>query len=157
MTEDGAETDLDLGHYERFTGRPATKSDQYHHRPDLHERPAKGAPGGLSRRDRAQVIPHITDEIKAFIREKDGTADFVLVEIGVARWGISRACRFFEAIRQFGNEVGRQKALFIRRDAAALYSSAWRTENQADPAFGERTDERRDQAPYPALPGGPGD
>jgi len=111
VTDDGAETDLDLGHYERFTGRPATQTDNtttgriY---TNVLQRERRGDYLGAT----IQVIPHITDEIKAFIREKDGSADFVLCEIG-GTVGDIEGLPFLEAIRQFGNEMGEQRALFI--------------------------------------------
>ncbi|MCB1529866.1 MAG: CTP synthase [Rhodospirillales bacterium] len=111
VTDDGAETDLDLGHYERFTGNPASQSDNtttgriY---TNVLQRERRGDYLGAT----VQVIPHITDEIKAFIREKDGTADFVMCEIG-GTVGDIESLPFLEAIRQFGNEMGRDRALFI--------------------------------------------
>lgn len=111
VTDDGAETDLDLGHYERFTGNAAKQSDNittgriYQ---DVLQKERRGDYLGAT----VQVIPHITDELKNFIREKDGTADFVLVEIG-GTVGDIESLPFLEAIRQFSNEVGRERALFI--------------------------------------------
>lgn len=111
VTDDGAETDLDLGHYERFTGRPAVQEDNtttgriY---TNVLARERRGDYLGAT----IQVIPHITDEIKDFIREKDESADFVLVEIG-GTVGDIESLPFLEAIRQFGNEVGRARALFL--------------------------------------------
>lgn len=110
VTDDGAETDLDLGHYERFTGRPATATD--------NTTTGRIYTSVLSRERRGeylgatiQVIPHITDEIKAFVREKDGSADFVLCEIG-GTVGDIESLPFLEAIRQFSNEVGHNRAIF---------------------------------------------
>ena len=111
VTDDGAETDLDLGHYERFTGRPATQKDNtttgriYL---SVLQKERRGDYLGAT----IQVIPHITNEIKDFIREKDGSADFVICEIG-GTIGDIEGLPFLEAIRQFGNEVGRDRALFI--------------------------------------------
>ncbi|MEM6780985.1 MAG: CTP synthase [Pseudomonadota bacterium] len=111
VTEDGAETDLDLGHYERFTGNPASQMDNtttgriY---TSVLQKERRGEYLGAT----IQVIPHITNEIKEFIREKDGTADFVLCEIG-GTVGDIESLPFMEAIRQFGNEMGRERALFI--------------------------------------------
>lgn len=111
VTDDGAETDLDLGHYERFTGNPACQNDNtttgriY---TNVLQRERRGDYLGAT----VQVIPHITDEIKSFIREKDGSADFVLCEIG-GTVGDIESLPFLEAIRQFGNEMGRERALFI--------------------------------------------
>lgn len=110
VTDDGAETDLDLGHYERFTGRPATATD--------NTTTGRIYTSVLSRERRGeylgatiQVIPHITDEIKAFVREKEGSADFVLCEIG-GTVGDIESLPFLEAIRQFSNEVGHGRAIF---------------------------------------------
>ena len=111
VTDDGAETDLDLGHYERFTGRPATKKDNVTTGRiylSVLQKERRGDYLGAT----IQVIPHITNEIKDFIREKDGTADFVICEIG-GTIGDIEGLPFLEAIRQFGNEVGRDRALFI--------------------------------------------
>ena len=111
VTDDGAETDLDLGHYERFTGRPAVQSDNtttgriY---TSVLQKERRGEYLG----ETIQVIPHITNEIKDFIREKDGSADFVLCEIG-GTVGDIESLPFMEAIRQFGNEMGRERSLFI--------------------------------------------
>ncbi len=111
VTDDGAETDLDLGHYERFTGVPAQASDNtttgriY---TSVLQKERRGEYLGAT----IQVIPHITNEIQDFIREKDGTADFVLCEIG-GTVGDIESLPFLEAIRQFGNEVGRDRAIFI--------------------------------------------
>lgn len=111
VTEDGAETDLDLGHYERFTGNPASQMDNtttgriY---TSVLQKERRGEYLGAT----IQVIPHITDEIKDFIREKDGSADFVLCEIG-GTVGDIESLPFLEAIRQFGNEMGRERALFL--------------------------------------------
>ncbi len=111
VTDDGAETDLDLGHYERFTGVPAKADD--------NTTTGRIYTSVLSRERRGdylgatiQVIPHITDEIKSFIRNKDETADFVLCEIG-GTVGDIEGLPYLEAIRQFGNEVGESRALFI--------------------------------------------
>ena len=111
VTDDGAETDLDLGHYERFTGNPACQNDNtttgriY---TSVLQKERRGDYLGAT----VQVIPHVTDEIKDFIREKDGTADFVLCEIG-GTVGDIESLPFIEAIRQFGNEMGRERALFL--------------------------------------------
>jgi CTP synthase len=111
VTDDGAETDLDLGHYERFTGRPASQTDNIttgRIYMNVLQRERRGEYLGAT----IQVIPHITDEIKSFIREKDGSADFVLVETG-GTVGDIEAHPYLEAARQFSNEVGDKRALFI--------------------------------------------
>lgn len=111
VTDDGAEADLDLGHYERFTGRPAVKGDNIttgRIYMEVLSRERRGDYLGAT----IQVIPHITDQIKDFIREKDGSADFVLCEIG-GTVGDIESLPFLEAIRQFGNEVGRNRSMYM--------------------------------------------
>jgi len=111
VTDDGAETDLDLGHYERFTGYTASQSDNVttgRLYTDVLQKERRGDYLGAT----VQVIPHVTDEIKNFIREKDGSADFVLCEIG-GTVGDIESLPFLEAIRQFGNEMGRERALYV--------------------------------------------
>jgi CTP synthase len=111
VTDDGAEADLDLGHYERFTGRPAVKGDNIttgRIYMEVLSRERRGDYLGAT----IQVIPHITDQIKDFIREKDGSADFVLCEIG-GTVGDIESLPFLEAIRQFGNEVGRERSAYM--------------------------------------------
>ncbi|MGU3400845.1 CTP synthase [Brucellaceae bacterium D45D] len=111
VTDDGAETDLDLGHYERFTGRPANKQDNittgriYR---NIIEKERRGDYLGAT----VQVIPHVTDEIKNFVLEGNEDYDFVLCEIG-GTVGDIEAMPFLEAIRQLGNELPRGNAVYI--------------------------------------------
>ncbi len=111
VTDDGAETDLDLGHYERFTGRSANRQDNittgriYQ---NIIEKERRGDYLGAT----VQVIPHVTDEIKQFILEGNDDFDFVLCEIG-GTVGDIEAMPFLEAIRQLGNELPRGGAIFI--------------------------------------------
>ncbi|WP_193370608.1 CTP synthase [Pelagibius marinus] len=111
VTDDGAETDLDLGHYERFTGVPARKSDnvttgQIYSQVLARER--RGDYLGAT----VQVIPHVTDAIKAFVRADLTDEDFVICEIG-GTVGDIEGLPFLEAIRQLGNELGREQSLFL--------------------------------------------
>ncbi len=111
VTDDGAETDLDLGHYERFTGRPASAQDNIttgRIYMSVLQKERRGDYLGAT----IQVIPHITDEIKSFVAEKDGSADFVLCEIG-GTVGDIESLPFLEAIRQFANQIGDARALFL--------------------------------------------
>jgi CTP synthase len=116
VTDDGAETDLDLGHYERFTGVSATRGDNittgriYQ---TIIEKERRGDYLGAT----VQVIPHVTDEIKAFVlseaKAEDGSdVDFVLVEIG-GTVGDIEGLPFFEAIRQLGQELPRGHSCFV--------------------------------------------
>ncbi|MDC0473286.1 CTP synthase, partial [Pelagibacteraceae bacterium] len=111
VTDDGAETDLDLGHYERFSGISAKKSDNittgkiYS---DVLKKERKGKYLGKT----VQVIPHITDRIKEFIKYDVKNEDFVICEIG-GTVGDIESLPFIEAIRQFSNDVGKKNTLFI--------------------------------------------
>lgn len=111
VTDDGAETDLDLGHYERFTGVPARKSDNITTGRIYSNVIAKERRGDYLGAT-VQVIPHVTNEIKDFISADNDDADFVLCEVG-GTVGDIESLPFLEAIRQFGNEVGLKNALFI--------------------------------------------
>jgi CTP synthase len=122
VTDDGAETDLDLGHYERFTGVDAARTDNvttggiYR---DILERERRGDFLGAT----VQVIPHVTDAIKAFITHDSGGADFVLCEIG-GTVGDIEGLPFFEAIRQLGNELGRGRAMYMHLTLVPFIPSA---------------------------------
>ncbi len=112
VTDDGAETDLDLGHYERFTGVPGRKSDNVTtgriYQTILTKERRGDYLGGT-----VQVIPHVTDAIKDFIRDdNEEKVDFMLVEVG-GTVGDIESLPFLEAIRQFGLEVGRGAAIYI--------------------------------------------
>src|SRR2546430_8685063 len=111
VTDDGAETDLDLGHYERFTGRPATRHDNITTGRIYQEILAKERRGDYLGAT-IQVIPHVTNAIKDFIREGNEGYDFVLCEIG-GTVGDIEGLPFFEAIRQLGNELPRHHAIYI--------------------------------------------
>ncbi len=111
VTDDGAETDLDLGHYERFTGVPARQSDNITTGRIYSDVIAKERRGDYLG-GTVQVIPHVTDAIKEFIGDVPGEEDFVICEIG-GTVGDIEGLPFLEAIRQFGNEVGPDRSLFI--------------------------------------------
>ncbi len=113
VTDDGAETDLDLGHYERFIDEPLTKfsnltSGRVYQR--VIDRERNGEYGGKT----VQIVPHVTDEIKAFIRAgaKESGAQVLITEIG-GTTGDIESRPFIEAVRQFGLDVGRENCVFI--------------------------------------------
>jgi CTP synthase len=122
VTDDGAETDLDLGHYERYTGVSARRSDSvttgrvYQ---AVIQRERRGEYLGAT----VQVIPHVTDAIKEFIQADIGDEDFVLVEIG-GTVGDIESLPFLEAIRQLGNEVGRARAMYVHLTLVPYIPSA---------------------------------
>ena len=111
VTDDGAETDLDIGHYERFTGISGTKSDNittggiYS---DIIKKERKGDYLGGT----VQVVPHVTDRIKKFLSQDIKNEDFVICEIG-GTVGDIESLPFLEAIRQFSNDIGKNNSLFI--------------------------------------------
>ena len=122
VTDDGAETDLDLGHYERFTGVHATQLDNattgriYQ---DVIAKERRGDYLGAT----VQVIPHITDAIKEVVLRDTGAFDFVLVEIG-GTVGDIESLPFLEAIRQLGNELGPHNAMFVHLTLVPYIPSA---------------------------------
>ena len=111
VTDDGAETDLDLGHYERFTGVPSRQSDNVTSGRIYQQIIAKERRGDYLGAT-VQVIPHVTDAIKEFARAETDGLDFVLCEIG-GTVGDIESLPFMEAIRQLRNDVGRENAIFI--------------------------------------------
>ncbi len=111
VTDDGAETDLDLGHYERFTNISAKQSDNITTGKIYSEIIKKEREGGYLGKT-VQVIPHVTDRIKKFIKTDIKNEDFVICEIG-GTVGDIESLPFLEAIRQFSNEIGRKKTMFI--------------------------------------------
>ena len=122
VTDDGAETDLDLGHYERFTGLPATKADNITTGRiylDIITKERRGDYLGAT----IQVIPHVTNAIKAFVLEGNDAFDFVLVEIG-GTVGDIEGLPFFEAIRQLGQELPRGMAAFVHLTLLPFIPSA---------------------------------
>ncbi len=122
VTDDGAETDLDLGHYERYVGVPSRKSDSvttgkiYS---TVIARERRGEYLGAT----VQVIPHVTDAIKEFILADIDGEDFVLCEIG-GTVGDIESLPFLEAIRQLGNELGRERVLFAHLTLVPWINSA---------------------------------
>jgi CTP synthase len=122
VTDDGAETDLDLGHYERFTGRASSRQDNittgriYQ---DIITRERRGDYLGAT----VQVIPHVTDAIKEFITAGTEDSDFVLAEIG-GTVGDIEGLPFFEAIRQLGQDLGRGSCIYIHLTLLPFIPSA---------------------------------
>jgi CTP synthase len=122
VTDDGAETDLDLGHYERYVGVAARKSDSVttgRIYSTVIGRERRGEYLGAT----VQVIPHVTDAIKEFIEADIDGEDFVLCEIG-GTVGDIESLPFLEAIRQLGNELGRERVLFVHLTLVPWINSA---------------------------------
>ena len=122
VTDDGAETDLDLGHYERYVGVAAQRSDSVttgRIYSTVIGRERRGEYLGAT----VQVIPHVTDAIKEFILADLADEDFVLCEIG-GTVGDIESLPFLEAIRQLGNELGRERVLFVHLTLVPWIASA---------------------------------
>jgi CTP synthase len=151
VTEDGAETDLDLGHYERYTDSNATRASNV---------TAGGIYNSVIRRERrgdylgatVQVVPHITDEIKNRIRllADSSDVDVVITEIG-GTVGDIESLPFLEAIRQFPVDVGRRNCMFIHLTLVP-YIGTRGAEDQADPALGQRAAPHRHPAGHAHVP-----
>ncbi len=122
VTDDGAETDLDLGHYERFTGRPCTRQDNITTGRIYQEILAKERRGDYLGAT-IQVIPHVTNAIKEFILEGNDGFDFVLCEIG-GTVGDIESLPFLEAIRQLRNELPEKHAAYIHVTLLPYIASA---------------------------------
>ncbi|MFC7473818.1 CTP synthase [Dankookia sp. GCM10030260] len=122
VTDDGAETDLDLGHYERFTGVHATKADNWttgRIYSDVIAAERRGDYLGGT----VQVIPHITDKIKEVVQAETDGYDFVLVEVG-GTVGDIESLPFLEAMRQLSNEMGPTRSLFVHLTLVPYIGSA---------------------------------
>jgi CTP synthase len=122
VTDDGAETDLDLGHYERFTGVAASQADNITTGRIYQQIIAKERRGDYLG-STVQVIPHVTDAIKEFVVTGNEGVDFVLCEIG-GTVGDIEGLPFFEAIRQLGNELPRGQTAFVHLTLVPFISSA---------------------------------
>ena len=122
VTDDGAETDLDLGHYERFTSAKMTRRNNYttgRIYQTVIQRERRGEYLGKT----VQVIPHITDEIKAVIRESGGEADIVIVEVG-GTVGDIESLPFLEAIRQMKYDVGQENVVYAHLTLVPFIAAA---------------------------------
>jgi CTP synthase len=122
VTEDGAETDLDLGHYERFVSAKMGKRNNFT-TGQIYESVIKKERRGDYLGGTVQVIPHITDEIKHFIRRGAGDAEVAIVEIG-GTVGDIESLPFLEAIRQMGIEIGRNNVCYIHLTLVPFIASA---------------------------------
>ena len=152
VTDDGAETDLDLGHYERFISQRMTRlnnatSGQIYQTVIQKERRGEYLGGTV------QVIPHVTDEIKHRIVECAKGQDVLIVEVG-GTVGDIESLPFLEAIRQLRFEVGADQRDFCPRDAGPVHRRRRRDEDQADAALGDEAARDRDSAGDSPLPVG---
>src|SRR4030081_1743505 len=128
VTEDGAETDLDLGHYERFQSSKMRRWNNFT-TGQIYESVIKKERKGDYLGGTVQVIPHITDEIKAFIKRGAGDADVAIVEIG-GTVGEIESLPFLEAIRQMGLDLGRNNVCYIHLTLVPYIASAGETKTK---------------------------
>jgi len=163
VTDDGTETDLDLGHYERFTSAKLGRDNNFttgkiYHSVINKERQGEYLGGTV------QVIPHITDEIKNSIKLVADGVDIVIVEIG-GTIGDIESLPFLEAIRQFKADVGKENVLYIHltwegkcpvysSNICSLYCSSRRSQNKANTAQRKGTKKHRYSAGYSPVPYG---
>jgi hypothetical protein len=143
VTEDGTETDLDLGHYERFTTMTADKNSNFTTGKiyqSVIEKERRGDYLGAT----VQVIPHITDEIKEFILRVSENVDIQIVEVG-GTVGDIESLPFLEAIRQLRLDVGKKQRRVRPPDAGPVDRDVRRAEDEADAALGARA--ARDRHP----------
>src|SRR5258707_13061942 len=129
VTEDGAETDLDLGHYERFQSSKMRRHNNFT-TGQIYESVIKKERRGDYLGGTVQVIPHITDEIKAYIKRGAGEADVAIVEVG-GTVGDIESLPFLEAIAQLGLELGRNNVCYIHLTLVPYIASAG--ENKTKP------------------------
>ncbi len=159
VTDDGAETDLDLGHYERFTHARLTQSNNLTSGRIYEQIIARERRGDYLGKT-VQVIPHVTNEIKAALKKVAQDVDVVIAEIG-GTVGDIESLPFLEAIRQMRHEQGRGNCAVRARHAGAVDRRRAGTENQAHPAQRQGTARHRYPAGHPDLPLGalhsPGD
>ena len=161
VTDDGAETDLDVGHYERFLDRDLSRKANVTTGQIYSDVIAKERRGEYLG-DTVQVIPHVTNEIKARIRamaapDEDGRApDVVITEVG-GTVGDIESLPFLEAIRQVRHDIGRDNCFYLHVSLRAVPGAERRAEDQADPALGGGTAQHRYPARRDRLPVRPGD
>ena len=151
VTEDGAETDLDLGHYERFTDVRMGKRNNFT-TGQIYESVIRKERRGDYLGGTVQVIPHITDEIKSWIAgAARGDAEVAVVEVG-GTVGDIESLPFLEAIRQMGITLGRDNVCYIHLTLVPYIADGGRDEDQADAALGEGAARDRHPARRRAVP-----
>ena len=150
VTDDGAETDLDLGHYERFTDVRMGKRNNFT-TGQIYEAVIRKERRGDYLGGTVQVIPHITDEIKSWILAGAGDAEVAMVEVG-GTVGDIESLPFLEAIRQLGITLGRDNVCYIHLTLVPLHSVRRRDEDQAHATLGEGTARDRYPARHRAVP-----
>src|SRR3989442_6064732 len=148
VTDDGAETDLDLGHYERFTDVKMGKRNNFT-AGQIYESVIRKERRGDYLGGTVQVIPHITDEIKAYIKRGAGEADVAIVEIG-GTVGDIESLPFLEAIRQIGPELGRNNVCYLHPPLVPYIASAG--EIKTKPTHDSVKEGRRNSHQAEALP-----
>ena len=153
VTEDGAETDLDIGHYERFIDENLSRNASHTRRRDLGHGPAQGAQGRVPRRDRAGDPAHHERDQGADPprRARPTPADVVISEIG-GTVGDIESLPFLEAIRQFRREVGPENVLYLHVTLVPVHRGGGRAEDEADAALRQRAAPHRYPPRHRRLP-----
>ncbi len=150
VTDDGAETDLDLGHYERFTHAKLSRDNNWTTGRLYEQIIAKERRGDYLGKT-VQVIPHVTNEIKAAMKKVAQDVDVAIVEIG-GTVGDIESLPFMEAIRQMRQELGARRHFVRPCDAGAVHCGGSGIEDQADAALGQGTAKHWNSARHFALP-----
>ena len=150
MTEDGAETDLDLGHYERFTHAKLSRDNNWT-TGRIYETILTKERRGDYLGKTVQVIPHVTDEIKATIKKVSENVDVIIVEIG-GTVGDIESLPFLEAIRQMRLELGAENTLFVHVTLVPLIAAAGELKTEAHAAQRKRNAWHRHSTRHFALP-----
>lgn len=144
VTDDGAETDLDLGHYERFTSAVMSKANNWTAGRIYREVIDKERRGDFLGKT-IQTIPHVTDEIKAAILAGTATEtapDVMIVEIG-GTVGDIESLPFLESVRQLRLELPSSQTFFVHLSYVSVHLLRWRTKNQTDSSYGPRPPQHR--------------
>ena len=150
VTDDGAETDLDLGHYERFTHARLSRDNNLTTGRIYEQIITKERRGDYLGKT-VQVIPHVTNEIKNAMRKVATDADVTIVEIG-GTVGDIESLPFLEAIRQMRQEFGRENTVFVHVTLVPMDRRRAGAEDQAHPALGQGTALHRNPAGHSAVP-----
>ncbi len=150
VTDDGAETDLDLGHYERFTHAKLSRDNNWTTGRIYEQIITKERRGDYLGKT-VQVIPHVTNEIKAAMKKVAQDVDVAIVEVG-GTVGDIESLPFMEAIRQMRQELGREHTLFVHVTLVPFIAAAQELKTKPTQHSVERAVEHRDSAGHSALP-----
>ncbi len=156
VTDDGAETDLDLGHYERFIETRMQPVQQLHHRPHLPDACSRRSAAATTWARPVQVIPHITNEIQEYVKRGAGIGTHDAVDVAICEVGGTvgdiESLPFLEAMRQLALKQGPNNTRLRASDLPALHRNGGRAQDQAHPAHGAKAARNRHPARCAAVP-----